>query len=375
MAIATTFSVFIAILLSFANGANDVSRGISTLIGSGVDHRRALLWGSLWTGVGAVLSFFFATAMLETFTSGWIASEIRIDAMFGVAVGLGASVWVLLASRVGLPVSTTHSISGAIIGVGWFAFGAGNIQWMQLLNKIGLPLLFSPFIALALTFLLYRPLYFLLRPERQVALCIGITQPVAQHLAVPKNVLQAAGLQVSEVSASNQMEVCVYRPTFLRINCDRIHWLSSALISAARALNDMPKIAAIAAFAYLTVRDQMNWWLIGLLLAVSMTVGSYVGGRRVSEVMGNDVTNLKRECDGPIANLITGILVTVAAKMGLPVSTTHVSSGAIAAVGLRRGAKAVDWVTLRNFIMAWIATLPITGVLAVVVYVLLGYIF
>lgn len=350
MIIITAAVVILALLLSYSNGANDVSRGIATIVGAGVDKKRALIWGSIWTGVGSMLSFLVATAMLKTFTKGWINESIVVDNYFAIAVALGAVVWIMIASRVGLPVSTTHSLTGAIIGSGAIAYGTSNIKWGLLLTKIGLPLIASPFIVLAVTFVLYKILFFLLTSNRQAA-----TEVAATAEAV-------AGSAPAEKHA----------PTRLGLDIRKIHWISSALTSAARGLNDTPKIAAIAAFAFLSGISDTNWMILGFCFALAMTVGSYFGGKKVTETMGFGVTDLKNEADGTIANIITAAFVMFGAKLGIPLSTTHVSNGAIAAVGLRRGMGGVDWHTLRNFILAWVTTLPITAIIAVVVYLIVS---
>jgi PiT family inorganic phosphate transporter len=157
-------------------------------------------------------------------------------------------------------------------------------------------------------------------------------------------------------------------PTFVKLNANRLHWLSSAGIALARALNDTPKIVAIAAIAMLAEGVNLAGFknLIFVGMAVAMTVGS-LAGIVVARKMGEKVTRLT-EVDGFIANLVTAVLVGGAANMGLPVSTTHVSNGSIVGVGLRRGAGGVSWKTIRDFVLAWIITLPAGAVLALVAY-------
>ncbi|MGH7166143.1 MAG: inorganic phosphate transporter, partial [Nitrospiraceae bacterium] len=109
--------VFLVLALAFANGTNDVSKAIATLVGSGVtNYRAAIAWGTVWTVVGAGASALVATAMVTTFSSGLIEPGVATPPELALSVLVGSMVWVLLASRTGLPVSTTHALTGAIVG-------------------------------------------------------------------------------------------------------------------------------------------------------------------------------------------------------------------------------------------------------------------
>ena len=118
----------VAGVLAYANGANDVSKGIATLVGSGVtSYRRAMWWGAVWTGIGALLATAVASAMLARFGSGLLGAGVTPTFAASVAAIAGASAWVLLATRTGLPVSTTHAIVGAVVGTALVAYGAHGI--------------------------------------------------------------------------------------------------------------------------------------------------------------------------------------------------------------------------------------------------------
>ena len=148
--------IFLVALLAFANGSNDVSKGIATLVGSGVtDYRKAILWGSFWTVIGGMLGVFFSMAMVKTFTSGILANPVdSIESSIPIAVIIGATSWVLFASKTGLPVSTTHAIIGALCGAGFAAWGMNGIAWVTFSKKVFLPLAISPFLAFGLVFFL-----------------------------------------------------------------------------------------------------------------------------------------------------------------------------------------------------------------------------
>ncbi len=116
-------------LLAFANGANDNCKGVATLVGFGAARpRQALLWAAATTALGAVVSFFLAGGLIKGFSTGLFAKDAPLagNAAFFVAVVAGAFGWVILATRTGMPVSTTHAIVGALTGAGKLSFRRGR---------------------------------------------------------------------------------------------------------------------------------------------------------------------------------------------------------------------------------------------------------
>jgi PiT family inorganic phosphate transporter len=159
----------------------------------------------------------------------------------------------------------------------------------------------------------------------------------------------------------------------LTVGLDSIHWLSSGLASLARGANDTPKIMAMlllsgAAASWPSVTVQL---VTLAAVASAMGLGSYIGGLRVTEVLAEKVTRMDH-VEGLSANLTTSSLVLVSATMGLPVSTTHVSSSAIIGIGVLKGLRAVHWTTVRDMVLAWVITLPAAGILAGLAYFVLS---
>jgi inorganic phosphate transporter, PiT family len=149
----TSLFIFaIGVAIAYVNGADDVSKGIATLVGSGVTNlRRAVLWGALWTGIGGIAAMFLAHAMLQTFGKGLLGQGVHPTLGAAAASIVGAALWVAFATGKGLPVSTTHGIVGSVTGVALVAYGLHGINWTGLAAKIILPLLLSPAVSLALT--------------------------------------------------------------------------------------------------------------------------------------------------------------------------------------------------------------------------------
>jgi len=365
-----------ALVLSYANGANDVARSVATLIGSGTtNYSRGLLWGALWTGLGATLAAWLASRMLRTFVSDWFVAGSAADPAFSVAVAVAALGWVLFSNRRGVPVSTTHSLVGAIVGLGVVLGGSAGIAWSRVIAKVIVPLAASPFLAVGAAWLMLPQLQKVASPDRELVLRVAMRKAaVVTPVAVGARPDTVARQMLPASAPLPGGDSCGYVPTFLRANASRLHWISSAAIAFARALNDTPKIAAISAFAFLgsSGRDAVPV-VTFVLLAASMFAGSVLSGLRVTRRMAECITRLD-DASGLTANLFTAFLVAGAANLGLPVSTTHVSTGAIVGVGLAHGVKAVSWATLREFVLAWTVTLPATAALALAAYTLLSWI-
>ncbi|MGH9457973.1 MAG: inorganic phosphate transporter, partial [Thermoanaerobaculia bacterium] len=144
-----------------------------------------------------------------------------------------------------------------------------------------------------------------------------------------------------------------------------LHWISSGMTSFFRGMNDAPKVLAIGAAAA-TVIGMPRTGLYALV-AVAMGAGSLVAGFRVTRTLAEKVTPIAPR-DGLAANLVTSVLVGLASRFALPVSTTHVSSGAVIGAGVARGGRDVRWRTVREMLLAWIVTLPVAAGLAAAAY-------
>ena len=367
--------LFLVMALAYANGTNDVSKAIATLVGSGVtNYRIAILWGTIWTVAGAGLSALVASAMLKTFSRGLIQPGITTPPALALAILIGAIGWVLVASRTGLPVSTTHALTGALVGAGLASIGSQGLVWPAIIGKIGLPLLLSPILALTVSFLVHPVIRHVAERWEGACLCV---MPASRALVTidargnTRTLLQTGAFGQPVVAVPSQCDRAGLNG--LTVGLDSIHWLSSGLASLARGANDTPKIMAMlflggAAASWPSVTVQL-----GMLAAaaLAMGLGSYIGGFRVTEVLAEKVTRMDH-VEGLSANLTTSSLVLVSATMGLPVSTTHVSSSAIIGIGVLKGLRAVRWTTVRDMVLAWIVTLPAAGILAALAYVILS---
>lgn len=367
--------LFLIAALAFANGSNDVSKGIATLAGSGVtDYRRAIGWGTIWTVIGGMLSIFLSMAMVHTFANGIVSNTtgpIQPSPLLPVAVMVGAMSWVLFASRTGLPVSTTHAIIGALSGAGLAALGWSGIPWGSLTHKVALPLALSPLLAMGVCFLISPVVRWILSGWKGHCICLLPIQKA--HLAVEQNgFVRMVPAQTDLITVVDAPQCESPQVLSIRVGPDTFHWITSGLASLARGLNDAPKmVALLVGLSLLPGGSSPSLMILGFgVVALGMGLGSFLGGLKVTEVLAEKVTRMDH-LEGFSANLTTALLVTFAARFGLPVSTTHVSSGAIIGMGLWKGPRQVNWKTVGEMALAWLLTLPVAGLLSAGCYLLL----
>jgi inorganic phosphate transporter, PiT family len=354
----------LALGIAYANGANDVSKGVATLVGGGVANiRRAISWGTLCTGVGAVTGAFLARAMVQTFGKGLLHANVHATVAAAISTIAGAALWVALATHKGLPVSTTHAIVGSISGVASVTYGLGGVNWVGLGGKIALPLLLSPAVSLLLTSVLLRVFRSFASGETGDCVCLELASSVAT-VSGPELALRASVAPTVHVATCAASQHAVFG-----ITINHLHWLTSGGTSFARGLNDAPKMVALVLGAAALVGAVSNPPLVYFIaVAVGMVAGSWLAGRKVTDVLAGEVTRMN-DREGFIANLVTAVLVGPGAALGLPMSTTHVASGAIIGIAGRNGE--MDRRTVRDMLMAWIITLPAAALLGIAVFLIL----
>ncbi len=391
MTLTIVIAAVLSLLLAAANGANDVSKGVATLVGAGTtDYRRALAWGTMWTTVGALAGALWGAAMIATFAKVWSADA---TAQAACAVIAGAGAWVLIATWTRLPVSTTHALMGALIGVGVAAFGVAGVRWEVLLWKVALPLAGTPLVGFAAGGLL-TGIGRMARRRRAApvpsCVCVSIAPSVVVEPAlIPLPVVpmhtSAAAVRTTmppalAVTTGSVADCDVHAPAAgVRLDVHHLHWGTAAAVSFARGLNDGPKLAflmlavpAVAGSAALGAGG--SWWLAFGIVAAGMAIGSWFAGRRVTEKLAEGVADLDHG-GGFGANLAAAGLVGAGAIWGLPMSTTHVATGAIVGSGLAGGGRAgVRWNTVRHLLAAWVITLPGAAALGLLAYALTAWI-
>lgn len=225
-----------------------------------------------------------ARAMVVTFGNGLLASSAAPSAAGAAAVLFGALAWVLLATRRGLPVSTTHAIVGSLVGVAVVSLGVDGVRWGALGGKVLLPLLLSPAAALVLVFFLLR--LALRRPpagsQSRDCLCAEVTPSASLEVSTGTAAFAARPAQLGATGGVS--EVCaIEHPRSLRLSLEHLHWLGSGATSLARGVNDAPKIVALVlGGAVLSGQEGTPASGLFLFVALGMVTGSVtgLGGRR-----------------------------------------------------------------------------------------------
>jgi PiT family inorganic phosphate transporter len=350
--------------LAYSNGANDNFKGVASLFGSGTArYRTAIGWATVTTFAGSICAIFLAHALLAAFSGrGLVPDQIVASPYFLFAVAVGAGGTVIAATQLGFPISTTHALTGAIIGSGLVAAGP-SINLRALGKGFVLPLLLSPVLAVAVAVLIYSLLRWLrlrLGITRESCICVGKTeQLVPSYEPAAAMTMQAAAAPALDISVGEKGECSErYVGHFFGIEAqqvmDTLHFLSAGVVSFGRGLNDTPKIAAM-----LLVLKALDIRVGMVALAIAIAVGGLLNAMKVAQTMSFRITAMNPG-QGLAANLATGTLVILASTYGLPVSTTHVSVGALFGIGLVRSE--ADTRVVRDILLSWLLTLPCAAI-------------
>jgi inorganic phosphate transporter, PiT family len=300
--------------VAFTNGANANFKGVASLYGSGTATlRRTLYWGTATTFAGSIAAAFLTQGLLKAFSGrGIVPDAMAQSPVFVSAIAIGAAMTSFLATRFGFPVSTTHALLGALLGAGLASSGT-DVRFEALGNSFFYPLFFSPAVAILLGAAAYFVLKWMrLAPDRRTR------------------------------------------------TLDVMHYTSTGAASFARGLNDTPKMAALLLVA---PGLDIRWGF--LLVAVMVMLGGLLDADRVAETLGKKVTGMNPG-QGFAASLVTAGLVTTASLHSLPVSTTHVSVGAL--IGMGASTKQARWRKVVEILLAWICTVPCGALVAAFAY-------
>ena len=370
MLLITLVLLFLATcFLAYSNGANDNFKGVASLFGSRTcNYRTAISWATITTFAGSIMSIFFAQTLLKKFSGKGIVPDHFVGSeYFLLAVAIGAGLTVMMATLTGFPISTTHALTGAIIGCGFVAVGA-HLNFSALGKGFVLPLLLSPVLAMAIAGLLYvifhgARIAFGLKKEWCV--CIGADERVIA-MPQPNSLLALRPVSLPSYLTIDEEENCRerYGGNFLGFTSQQVvdaaHFLSAGTVSFARGLNDTPKIVALL---LLWKSLEIRWGFAAV--ALTMAIGGLLNARKVAETMSRKITAMNHG-QGFTANLTTAILVVLASLFGLPVSTTHVSVGSLFGIGLTTGKANIPMVSA--IVLSWVVTLPCASIAAGATY-------
>ncbi len=357
-----------ACFLAYSNGANDNFKGVATLFGSGTtNYKQAINWATVTTFAGSIAAIFLAEELVKNFSGkGLVPDELLQSPVFAISIALGAAFTILLATKIGMPISTTHSLVGALFGAGVMAIGA-EFNFAKLGKTFLIPLIVSPLMAAALSFMMYlifRHLRKKLGVTKTSCLCITETRTFAK--IEDSNLAFTSGTTLKTTYCENG---CIdgYEGRLLGISSqkllDSLHYLSAGVVSFARGLNDTPKIVGL--LVIINTLD-IKWGMIAVAITIAM--GGLLNAKKVGVTISKKITPMNSG-QGFTANLITGLLVTTASIHGLPVSTTHVSVGSIFGIGT--ATKKADNKMISKILLSWLLTLPIAALASGLIFILL----
>jgi PiT family inorganic phosphate transporter len=392
----------LALYMAWAIGANDVANAMGTSVGSGA----LSVWGAIL--VAAVFEFggaFFAGGhVTDTVRKGMLDLSLisREQLIYGMLGSLAAAGTLLIgATRFGLPVSTTHSIVGAIVGFGAVAIGPDVVNWPKI-GQIVLSWLTSPLIAGVIAFIIFQitranildtkdpilrirrlgPVFFFF-----VFFIIGLVtlfkglKPLKLDLDLKEALLGsvALGLVGTAIGAFfiRRVQLGEEDPKHRFSRVEKIfvvlQILTACAIAFAHGSNDVanaigPLAAVTSAIggAELGGKAPVAAWMLAIG-GLGIVVGLATWGYRVMGTVGKRITELTPS-RGFAAQLAAATTIVVASRLGIPVSTTHTLVGAVLGVGLARGISALDLRVVGKIIVSWVATLPIAAVLSMFFY-------
>ncbi len=408
LGLAAAFGLFMA----WGIGANDVANAMATSVGSkALTIKQAILVAAIFEFAGAFLA------------GGQVTSTIRkgiIDAasvesnpellIFGMlAALLAAAVWLLVASRKGWPVSTTHSIVGAIVGFAVVGIGVDAVHWSKVAT-IAASWVVSPLLSGFLAFSIFMSVQKLIldtkdplsNARKYVPLyifAVGFILALVtllkglKHIGLDLSYMQS--VVVAIVSGITTMLIGIFAIKRIKIDPDQdvdfrftnVEKIFGVLMiftacgmafahgsnDVANAVGPVAAIVSIVKTGAVAQKSALATWIL-LLGAVGIVLGLATYGWRVIRTVGKNITELTPS-RGFAAELAAASTVVIASGTGIPISTTHTLVGAVLGVGIARGIGALNLRVVRNIMLSWIITLPAGGILAIIFFFLLKGVF
>lgn len=407
--LACLFGVFMA----WGVGANDVANAMGTSVGSGaVSIKQAIIIAIVFEFAGAILAGGQVTA---TIRKGIIDTAVVANTpellIFGMLASLlAAAIWLMIATRLGWPVSTTHSIVGAIVGFAIVGLGIDSVQWGKV-GSIVMSWVVSPVLAGSIAYALFISVQKLIlnrknpfeMAKRYVPMYIFLVGFIVSLVTLVKG-LKHVGLQTSTltnyiIAVITGLGLAIigkfviaklkFDPKadidFHFTNVEKVFSVLMVVTACAMAFahgsndvaNAIGPLAAVVNIVQsngeITQKSALPVWIL-LLGGGGIVIGLVTYGHKVIATIGTGITELTPS-RGFAATLAAATTVVLASGIGLPISTTHTLVGAILGVGLARGIAALDLNVVRTIFMSWVITLPAGAILSILFYFILKAIF
>ena len=406
-------AILFGTFMAWGIGANDVANAMGTSVGSGaVTIKQAIIIAVIFEFTGAILAGGEVTATIRKgiLDAALFTNEPHLLVYGMLASLLAAGGWLLIASSFGWPVSTTHSIVGAIVGFGAVGVGVDAVAWDKVINIV-LSWIASPVLAGVISFILFRSLQNLIidtkdpfdNAKKYVPYYMFLVGFVVSLVTIFKG-LKHVGLTFSTSTSyllafGFGLLVAIIGTMFIRnihldpdenidfhfTSMERVFGVLMIITAAAMAFahgsNDVANAIGPLAAIYGVVesggligsKTSLPLWIL-LVGGSGIAVGLITYGHRVIATIGTGITQLTPS-RGFAATLAAAATVVIASGTGIPVSTTQVLVGAVLGVGLARGMAALDTRVINKIFLSWIVTLPAGALMSIIFFFILKSIF
>ncbi len=390
------FTVILGFWMAWNIGANDVANSMGTAVGAkAITPKQAAVIAGVMNFMGA---YFFGKSVTETIRKGILNVGMIHDPwiiVYGsLAALLAASIWLIFATYNGLPVSTTHSIIGGVVGYGLVYAGTSIVDWGKL-GQVVMSWILSPILGAIVAYFVFKAVKrsILARADplgsarRWAPFWIGLAFVVIGTMFYIK-VLHGSNLLKGVVLYGVPTGIVIFVLSYLLI---RIHFrpsdpyigvesifrkvqvVTSAYVALAHGSNDVANAVGPIAAAYAVITMGISgmkvpvprWVLV--LGGLGIAVGIFMYGYKVMETVGKKITELTNT-RGFSIDFSAATVILVASWLGMPISTTHTVVGAVIGVGLARGVKAINKDIVRDIVISWFITVPVAAVISAVIF-------
>ncbi|QLE86848.1 inorganic phosphate transporter [Shewanella sp. Scap07] len=400
-------------LMAWGIGANDVANAMGTSVGSNaITIKQAIIIAMIFEFAGAYLA---GGEVTSTIRKGIIDSAYFVESpellVYGmIAALLAAGIWLVLASALGWPVSTTHSIVGAIVGFAAVGVGTEAVEWGKVLGIVG-SWVVTPAISGFIAFMIFQSTQKLIfntdspleNAKRYVPFYMAFAGFVMSLVTITKG-LKHVGLHFSTLEAyalAAGVAVLVGIGGMVAIkrlnipttadqqtqfgNVEKVFAIlmvvTACCMAFAHGSNDVANaigplaavVSVVESGGTIGAKAALAWWILPLG-AVGIVMGLAIFGKRVMQTIGKNITHLTPS-RGFAAELAAASTVVIASGTGLPISTTQTLVGAVLGVGMARGIAAINIGVVRNIVVSWVITLPAGAGLSIMFFFMIKGIF
>jgi PiT family inorganic phosphate transporter len=401
--LAALFGIFMA----WGIGANDVANAMATSVGSkALTIKQAILVAAIFEFLGAVLA---GGEVTSTIRKGIVDTELLSDSpellIYGMlAALLAAGTWLLIASHRGWPVSTTHSIVGAIVGFSAVGIGVDAVQWGKV-GTIVMSWVVSPLTAGFIAYVIYQSVLWLIlrredpleRAKRYVPVYMFLAGFTITLVTILKG-LKHVGLEISIrdaylLATGIAVAIAIFGAVIIRriepdpkaeksqhfYTVERVFGVLMVVTACgmafahgsndvANAIGPLAAVVSVAQNGAVLAKAAVPMWIL-MLGGVGIVIGLATYGIRVISTVVKKITQLTPS-RGFAAELAAATTIVIASGTGIPISTTHTLVGAVLGVGLARGIEAIDLRVVARIFVSWVVTIPAGAFLAIMFFFL-----